>query len=157
MYQPIGSKYMPAGTVWKFLLRSSRPPWASQDRTQQARGIDHHWGACSRCAGPHDCPFGSKQRNYDHVTVTLYPRSSMIELQPCMVSKLRFCPLCEISTENLKTESPSNFNWTSQLRFELRESQEELSLLISKFDFAESILFIYRISLFICTLDILRL
>ncbi|CAE7597606.1 DNAH2, partial [Symbiodinium sp. CCMP2456] len=25
----------------------------------------------------------------------------------------------------LKTESPSNFNWTSQLRFELRESQEE--------------------------------
>jgi len=25
----------------------------------------------------------------------------------------------------LKTESPSNFNWTSQLRFELRDSQEE--------------------------------
>lgn len=52
----------------------------------------------------------------------------------------------EISTENLKTESPSNFNWTSQLRFELRESQEELSLLISKFDFAESILCIHGAS-----------
>eukprot|EP00435_Cladocopium_sp_Y103_P031450 s634_g8.t1 len=26
---------------------------------------------------------------------------------------------------NLKTESPSNFNWTSQLRFELRDSQED--------------------------------
>ncbi|CAK9054035.1 Dynein axonemal heavy chain 2 (Axonemal beta dynein heavy chain 2) (Ciliary dynein heavy chain 2) [Durusdinium trenchii] len=28
---------------------------------------------------------------------------------------------------NLKTESPSNFNWTSQLRFELRDSQEDSS------------------------------
>lgn len=94
MYQHIGSKHMPAGTVRKFLLRSSRPPWASQDRTQQARGIDHHRGACSRCAGPHDCPFGSKQMNFDHMT--LYQRSSMIELQPCVVSKLRFCPLCPL-------------------------------------------------------------
>ena len=98
--QHISSKYMPAGTVWTALYGSFscvaaghlEHPRIERNKLVALITIEVH---ARDVQDRMIVPFGSKQMNFDHMT-GFYQRSSMIELRPCLVSKLRFCPFCPL-------------------------------------------------------------